>query len=954
MTKITIPEDFDWEYYLKANPDIAKIQKYKSKEGAKEHYLGWGYKENRKYCEPKPKANTVILDDKVTVVNKKIALCCIAKDEDQYIQEWLEYNYKLGFDHIFLYENDWKCSVDLPYLTKIPITGNIQQLTAYNSFINTYKNVYDYVAFFDCDEFLVLKVHKNIQDFVAEYDNSNGIAINWQMYGADGRETYDPKYPNSLLKQFTKRQKGVNTHIKTILNLKKPGKMTLPHNPDHILLDTNGKEIDGPYNPNGPDDIAVINHYCLKTYADWSIRCKRGRADSKLKSSLGQWEIEKYYNCEEEDLYARDFMYGPSLINDYFDKIYCINLDRRKDKWNVVNKRFIQSKINIERFSAIDGDDIPIDMIKKHSKLNKNEIGCMLSHYAIIKDAESKKYKRILILEDDVIFFKDFNKTFFEQIEGIKDWKLLYLGASQHFWKHLEYGKSFYYSKDDLGTFAIAIDQSMYSKILETAPIKNMAIDKKLTVLQDENYKDCYTLYPNLIISDVNISDIRNSQNLTKHSKITKWDLSLYDAYDDYDTKKISFCVPAYNAEDYIEECLDSIEAQYCEKEILVGVDGCETTLKKIEQIKHKYANLKVFWFPENVGAYVVRNTLAMQSEYDILSFFDSDDIMAKDFIITALPKLKEKSIVRSKYYDFDLKSVTPSTDWYGNWILLIHKKDFLDINGFWEERIASDLDFINRSEMNGCENIELDDFLVNRRTHGKNISLYGATGMGSDIRNDIHKEIEFRKKYKIVKNENLVISNCVEVKRKEIMVLMVTTYNRIDFLKKTLESWDKTRDKNYEWILIISDDSSTDGTLAYIENLSFDGVKKIVIKNNRVGIFHQTNNLIKLVNFIDFDFGFKIDDDLIFLKEGWDTLYLNAAKKTKYPYLIYFDKEWANTSKCARPPVYENDMLENVVSAENTQGAFWTFNKQVLKEVGYFDTDAFGLCGWGDIDYTL
>ena len=33
----------------------------------------------------------------------KIALVCLAKNEDFYIDEWIKYHTKLGFDHIYIY-----------------------------------------------------------------------------------------------------------------------------------------------------------------------------------------------------------------------------------------------------------------------------------------------------------------------------------------------------------------------------------------------------------------------------------------------------------------------------------------------------------------------------------------------------------------------------------------------------------------------------------------------------------------------------------------------------------------------------------------------------------------------------------------------------------------------------------------------------------------------------------
>ena len=47
------------------------------------------------------------------------ALVCIAKDEDNYILEWIDYHLKLGFNHIYVYCNDWNWFVPSKYLYKV-------------------------------------------------------------------------------------------------------------------------------------------------------------------------------------------------------------------------------------------------------------------------------------------------------------------------------------------------------------------------------------------------------------------------------------------------------------------------------------------------------------------------------------------------------------------------------------------------------------------------------------------------------------------------------------------------------------------------------------------------------------------------------------------------------------------------------------------------------------------
>ena len=56
----------------------------------------------------------------------------------------------------------------------------------------------------------------------------------------------------------------------------------------------------------------------------------------------------------------------------------------------------------------------------------------------------------------------------------------------------------------------------------------------------------------------------------------------------------ISICISAWKTQKYIEECLDSVYNQtwfkdHDEWEVIIGIDGCEETLKKINEIKQLY-----------------------------------------------------------------------------------------------------------------------------------------------------------------------------------------------------------------------------------------------------------------------------------------------------------------------------------------------------------------------------
>ena len=107
----------------------------------------------------------------------------------------------------------------------------------------------------------------------------------------------------------------------------------------------------------------------------------------------------------------------------YFDKIYCINLDTRIDRWQECLSEFKKIGIenDVERFSAI--------------KMSPGIAGCTKSHYEIIKTAKENKYKNVLVLEDDVSFTEEFfydvlEKAFSQMKKQNLDYEMFYLGGN--------------------------------------------------------------------------------------------------------------------------------------------------------------------------------------------------------------------------------------------------------------------------------------------------------------------------------------------------------------------------------------------------------------------------------------------------------------------------------------------------------------------------------------------
>ncbi|MCB0478723.1 MAG: glycosyltransferase family 2 protein [Crocinitomicaceae bacterium] len=178
--------------------------------------------------------------------------------------------------------------------------------------------------------------------------------------------------------------------------------------------------------------------------------------------------------------------------------------------------------------------------------------------------------------------------------------------------------------------------------------------------------------------------------------------------------------------------------------------------------------------------------------------------------------------------------------------------------------------------------------------------------------------------------------------------VLAITTYNRLDYLRELLATWEQTRG-DHDWKLIVADDGSNDGTLEFLDQLDFTDKK--VIKNHRIGVHNQMNSILKSLTEMDFDFCFKVDDDIRFLQKGWDDLYYSKAMETGFHHLVFHESKWAEEQKLENPKK-ENGLVAHNAPL-NVHGFFYTISPEMIQKVGYFDVENFGFRGMGHVDYT-
>ena len=117
-------------------------------------------------------------------------------------------------------------------------------------------------------------------------------------------------------------------------------------------------------------------------------------------------------------------------MSKYIDRIIYINLDHRKDRKEEIEKELeiMSLKQNSERFEAI------------HKK--PGIVGCGYSHLEVLRLAKQRKYRNVLILEDDFTFLVTKEELEFELkrfFEKVKEFDICMLAYNVNEWQETEF-----------------------------------------------------------------------------------------------------------------------------------------------------------------------------------------------------------------------------------------------------------------------------------------------------------------------------------------------------------------------------------------------------------------------------------------------------------------------------------------------------------------------------------
>ncbi|MCP1230428.1 glycosyltransferase family 2 protein [Acetobacter indonesiensis] len=181
----------------------------------------------------------------------KTAICLCVKNEEKELVYWLAWHTVIGFDSFIIYDD---CSSDktvsviqsLSEKYDIRLLRNfenkdrsvIRQCRCYNDAVARYKDEFDWIAFFDSDEYLDL-YGKKIADYLSDKSDVDCIAFNWCCFGSNGHIERPFGPPIFVYTKHGEQNAMWNRHTKVMI---RPRKIKKPIYQVHNIL-VKGKTI---------------------------------------------------------------------------------------------------------------------------------------------------------------------------------------------------------------------------------------------------------------------------------------------------------------------------------------------------------------------------------------------------------------------------------------------------------------------------------------------------------------------------------------------------------------------------------------------------------------------------------------------------------------------------------------------------------------------------------------
>lgn len=187
-----------------------------------------------------------------------------------------------------------------------------------------------------------------------------------------------------------------------------------------------------------------------------------------------------------------------------------------------------------------------------------------------------------------------------------------------------------------------------------------------------------------------------------------------------------------------------------------------------------------------------------------------------------------------------------------------------------------------------------------------------------------------------------------IQDEKKLHFLIGITTFKRYSYLEDCIDSLIKTLDKKYVFTVVISAGYESDINYEFYEKLflklkNIENLNIAFYSNKLHYVYYNSNIVLKYAEKSDFDFGFIINDDILF-KKDWFLKYYEKSKETELEHLCYC----IDNSETR----YEEKLKTNG-NVLKSNGVLLTFTKNIVEKIGFFEENKFKVRGQAHHDWS-
>jgi hypothetical protein len=197
------------------------------------------------------------------------------------------------------------------------------------------------------------------------------------------------------------------------------------------------------------------------------------------------------------------------------DSIYCVNLDRRPDRWEKMTKQFYEHDIEVHRFSATDGSKL-----EGVPSYWSSVLGFNTSQIRVLELAVKEGHETVMVLEDDAQLHPNF-KTAVElgMRELPDDWRMCYLGGS-NMQKPLKVSDHIAICKETLATTGYIVRVNFAKQILLPSMLDQYQHKEVDAIFRDiQKSIDVHIFDPRIVYQYEDFSDIQQKVVNYQHQR---------------------------------------------------------------------------------------------------------------------------------------------------------------------------------------------------------------------------------------------------------------------------------------------------------------------------------------------------------------------------------------------------------------------------------------------------